>query len=509
MKFFKHLFSKFFIVALLLLLQVALICVIFFLLNAYFNPLLIVSLVISFLVILYIINKDDLPEFKVPWLILVFMFPMFGVTCYLLFANPRLSKKQSKRMAAIHARTKTYVTPAEDNLERLKDEYPDFCGIDRYLNQNSFLCGHFGNRVTYFESGEEFFPDYLAELESAKEFIFIEYFIISAGKMWDTVHEVLKRKVKEGVEVRILYDDIGNAGLQKTEYYRTLRKEGINCWKFNSFHPFISGVYNYRDHRKITVIDGKCAYTGGLNIADEYINLDHRLGYWKDTAVKIKGSAVTNFTVMFLQLFDLTAKTVSDYKKYVDRDYEVFDDCGYIYPFGDGPKPYYKELVGENNFINMINAAKHYVYITTPYLIMDFNLTSAIKNAAYRGVDVRIITPHVPDKRVIFNITRSKFPALMKAGVKIYEYTPGFMHAKSVVVDDEYAFVGTINFDYRSLVHHFECGVVMYDVPCIAEIKADLERAMNLSLEVTPENYKQHKLVRLINSLLAVLTPML
>lgn len=233
------------------------------------------------------------------------------------------------------------------------------------------------------------------------------------------------------------------------------------------------------------------------------------MGYWKDSAIKIEGSAVANLTAMFLQLFDLTAKSVSDYNRFLGREYEIFDDGGYIHPFGDGPRPYYTELVGENNFINMINAAKNYVYITTPYLIMDYNLTSAIKNAAFRGVDVRIITPHVPDKKVIFNITRSKFPALMKAGVKIYEYTPGFMHAKSVLVDGEYAFVGTINFDYRSLVHHFECGADMYKTPCIADIKSDLERCINLSLEITPENYKQNRAVRIINSLLAVLTPML
>lgn len=509
MKLLKHLLSKFFIVALLLFLQVALIVAIFFLLNALFTPLLIVSLILSILVILYIINKDDQPEFKVPWLILIFMIPLFGVTCYILFANPRLSKKQTRQIILIHSRAKKYFIPKQENVERLKNEYPDFCGTDHYLNRNAFLCGHFNNRVTYFKSGEDFFPDFLAGLESAKEFIFIEYFIMSRGKMWDAVYEVLKRKVKEGVEVRIMYDDIGNAGLQKTEYYRTLRKEGINCWKFNSFHPIVSGVFNYRDHRKITVIDGRVGYTGGLNIADEYINLDHRLGYWKDTAIKIEGSAVANLTMLFLQLFDLTSKSVSDYEKYIGRDYEVFDDGGYIHPFGDGPKPYYKELVGENNFINMINSAREYVYITTPYLIMDYSLTSAIKNAAYRGVDVRIITPHVPDKKIIFNITRSKFPALMKAGVRIYEYTPGFMHAKSVVVDGECAFVGTINFDYRSLVHHFECGAVMYKTPCIEDIKDDLEHAMNLSLEVTPENYKQNRLVRIINSLLAVLTPML
>lgn len=509
MKFFKHLFSKFFIVALLLFLQVAVIVAVFYLLNAYFDAVVIFSLILAVFVVLYIINKDDQPEFKVPWLILIFVTPLFGITCYILFANPKLSRRQAKRLRLIHARTKNYVAPTDAQLKKLKDEYPDFYGIDRYLNRNAFLCGHFNNRVTYFKSGEEFFPDFLNELENAKEFIFIEYFIISAGKMWDTVHEILKRKTKEGVEVRILYDDIGNAGLQKTEYYRTLRKEGINCWKFNSFHPFVSGVYNYRDHRKITVIDGRVAYTGGLNIADEYVNLDHRLGYWKDSAIKIEGSAVANLTVLFLQLFDLTAKSVSDYNRYLDREYEAFGDGGYVHPFGDGPKPYYTELVAENNFINMLNAAKNYVYITTPYLIMDYNLTSAIKNAAYRGVDVRIVTPHVPDKKLIFNITRSKFPSLLKAGVKIYEYTPGFMHAKSVLVDGEYAFVGTVNFDYRSLVHHFECGAVMYKTPCISDIKSDLEHCIELSLEITPENYKQNRPIRIINSLLGVLTPML
>ena len=509
MRLLKQLFSKFFIVALLLILQVALICIFFYLLNVLFAPFIIIELIIGLLVVLYIVNKDDQPEFKVPWLILIFTIPLVGVVCYLLFANPRLTKKQYQRLSAIHERTKLYVTPTETEVEKLKIEHPDFYGIDRYLNANAYLSGRFDSRVTYFKCGEEFFPDLLAQLDKAEKFIFMEYFILAEGEIWNSIHEVLKRKVEQGVEVRILYDDIGTSGLQKTEYYRTLRKEGIKCHKFHSFHPFVSGVYNYRDHRKITVIDGIVGYTGGINVGDEYANIVHKFGYWKDTAIKIEGPAVVNLSAMFLQLYDLTAKEISDYPKYLDCEYEKFDDGGYVFPFGDGPKPYYAELIGENNFINMINAAKHYVYITTPYLITDYNLTTAIKNAAYRGVDVRIIVPHIPDKKIIFNITRSKFPALMKAGVKIYEYTPGFIHAKSVVVDDEYAFVGTINFDYRSLVHHFECGAVMYKTPCIEDIKEDLEHSIAISTLVTKENYKQNGFVRVINSILAVLAPML
>ncbi|MGN0806841.1 MAG: cardiolipin synthase [Candidatus Coproplasma sp.] len=481
----------------------------FFLLNVLFTPFMVLEVIAGFLVVLYIINKDELPEFKVPWLILIFIFPLFGIICYLLFANPRLTKKQDRRLKTIYEHTKHYVTHTFDESERLTSECPDICGIDRYLNKNTFMCGHFDSRVTYFKCGEEFFPDLLAQLEKAEKYIFMEYFILSEGKIWDSIHEILKRKVSQGVEVKILYDDIGNSGLQRTEYYRTLRKEGIDCYKFNSFRPFVSGVYNYRDHRKITVIDGKVGYTGGINVGDEYANIVYKYGYWKDTAVKIEGPAAVNLTVMFLQLYDLTSKKLSDYSKYLDSDCQRFEDGGYVFPFGDGPKPYYSELIGENNFINMINSAKKYVYITTPYFITDYNLTSAIKNAAYRGVDVRIIVPHVPDKKIIFNITRSKFPALMKAGVKVYEYTPGFMHAKSVLIDDEIAFVGTINFDYRSLVHHFEDGVVMYKTPCIKDIKEDLEHSIAISTLITKENYKQNGFVRAINSLLAVLTPML
>lgn len=509
MRLLKQLFSKFFVVALLIFLQVAVIISLFYLLNKFFAPFIVIEYAMAIILMLYVINKDDVPEFKVPWLILILGVPMVGIVCYVLFANPRLTKRQNKQLQIIYEHAKKFVTKDEAHNRRLKDEYPDFVGMDEYLTKTSFLSGSFNNRLTYFKCGEEFFPDLLAELEKAEKFIFMEYFILAEGKIWDRIHDVLKRKAAQGVEVKILYDDIGTSGLQKTEYYRTLRKEGIDCYKFHSFHPVASGVYNYRDHRKITIIDGKIGYTGGINIGDEYANEKKKYGYWKDNAVKLCGSAVNNLTAMFLQLFDLTTKKISDYDKYLNVEHETFDDGGYVFPFGDGPKPYYKELVGENNFINMINAAKKYVYVTTPYLITDNNLTSAIKNAAYRGVDVRIIVPHVPDKKIIFNITRSKFPALLKAGVKIYEYTPGFIHAKTVLIDDECAFVGTINFDYRSLVHHFECGVMAYKTPCVEDIKDDLLKTIAASESVTEESSKQRFFVRTINSILAVFTPLL
>ena len=292
-------------------------------------------------------------------------------------------------------------------------------------------------------------------------------------------------------------------------YYKKLRKEGIKCYKFNKFKPVLSGIYNNRDHRKITVIDGKVGFTGGINLGDEYVKINDRLGHWKDTGIRIKGSAVNNLTVMFLHSFDMTAKTLSDYEKYFVKDAEKFAGGGYIHPFGDGPKPYYAEQVGENNYINMINSAKRSVYFTTPYLIIDYNMAMALRNAASRGIDVRIITPHIPDKKIIFNMTRSNYHFLLEKGVRIYEYTPGFIHAKMCAVDDDMAFVGTINLDYRSLTHHYECGAVLYKAPCVKEIKEDIEATFAISQEITEENLRLRKFTRFVNAVLQVFAPML
>lgn len=509
MKLLKKLFSKIFISALILLLQVALFLTVLIFFEQYFAVLQIVSAIFGIILFFGIISKKESPEFKLPWMFLMLAFPLFGVAVYCLFANSRMPTKFYRRMIESVCICKNYaeLTPAEN--ERIKAELGDNYGIESYLRRNAFCRGHLNNRVTYFPLGEEFYKDLLVGLEKAEKFIFMEYFVIDHGRMWDGILDILKRKAGNGVEVRVMYDDIGCAGLLKGSYYKRLRKYGINCVKFNRFLPVVSGIHNNRDHRKITVIDGRVGYTGGINLADEYINAVKRFGHWKDTAVKIEGSAVGNLTALFLQMFDSTAKALSDYSKYLDITYEQFDDEGYINFFGDGPKPIYDEMVGANNYINIINSAKEYVYITTPYLIPDYNLLSALRNAAFRGIDVRIITPHVPDKKIVFNMTRSNYGHLLKSGVKIYEYTPGFVHAKSVIADGKTAFVGTVNLDYRSLVHHYECGAVMLGTPCIKDIEKDFLDTFEKSQEITLENFKMGIVPSFLNAILNIFAPML
>ena len=503
MKILKLLFSKILIVALLFLAQAALIYTAIAVLEIF--PLFqLISVIVSLAVLLTIINKKEPPEFKIPWLVLLMLFPFFTIVTYLLFANAKMSKRDCRRLRNIEINTRKhtdiYLNGASENVDG---------GIADYIENTAHMPAHTGSRVTYYKLGELFWEDLKKELEKAQKYIFMEYFIVHDGQMWDAVHEILKRKAQEGVEVRFMYDDIGSVGAVGAGFCRKLKKEGINCRKFNPFRPVVSGVHNNRDHRKITVIDGKVGFTGGVNLGDEYINRNDRLGHWKDTALKIEGSAVDNLLSLFLQLFDTNAKTADeDIDKYYVELHEDFGECGVVIPFGDGPKPFYTEQIGENNYINLINSAKRYCYITTPYLIPDYSLITALKNAALRGVDVRIITPHIPDKKMVFNMTRSNYPHLLKSGVKIYEYTPGFIHAKMLVADDDRAFVGTINLDYRSLVHHYECGAVLYGAPCIADIKEDIDYTLLVSQEV-PKDFRLGRITALFNAVLNIFSTML
>lgn len=509
MKFLKMLFSKIFISGLALIIQFSLFFLSLMYFEQYFAGVQLLSALFGIIVFFTAITKKESPEFKLPWMFLMLTVPLFGIVVYCLFANSRMPPKFYRRMLDVTCCCKKYAELTESENNKIKSELGGMYGIEAYLRRNAYCRGHLNNRVVYFPSGEEFYVDLLQELEKAEKFIFMEYFIIDHGKMWDGILDILKRKAVDGVEVRVMYDDIGCAGLLKGSYYRKLRKSGINCVKFNRFLPVVSGVHNNRDHRKITVIDGKTGYTGGINLADEYINATNRFGHWKDTAVKICGSAVGNLTALFLQMFDSTAKIQSDYGVYLDIAYEKFDDGGYINFFGDGPKPIYDEMVGANNYINIISSAKKYVYISTPYLIPDYNLLSALRNAAFRGVDVRIITPHVPDKKIIFNMTRSNYKHLLTSGVRIYEYTPGFIHAKGIVADGVTAFVGTVNLDYRSLVHHYECGAVMHNTPCVKDINDDFEKTFAVSQEITDGNFRMGLVASFVNAVLNIFAPML
>ena len=472
----------------------------------------IIRLVASiFAVILYykILNRQEDPEFKIAWLIGLVVVPLFMTFLYLLFGYRGISKKER---AVISLSRSTYVPylklqHKKHDEEEAKKDLGRAIGTFNYIKNTSGMGVHSNNRVTYYKNGEQFFPALIESLKEAKEFIFIEFFIIGDGEEWSAVKEILIEKAKQGVEVRLVYDDLGCAGIISPRTPRKLRKYGIKCYKFHKFKPFVHRSYNNRTHRKIVVIDHKYGFTGGMNLADEYANKVVRFGYWKDTMIKIEGSAISNLITTFLQDFDLCAKAPSDYNKYLDFEYEKFPDEGYIAPFGDGPGGIDNALIGEQNYINIINYATTRVDISTPYLIPTYKLLDAMRNAALRGVEVNLILPGIPDKKLVYRIAKSNFPFLLESGVHIYFYTPGFNHMKSALADNELGFVGTINFDFRSLVHHFECGATLYKSPCLKEIHEDFEEMLSVS-EKVPVDFKQGIWSRFICAILKLFYPL-
>lgn len=508
-KFLRLIFSRFFLSALLFLSQIALIWVLLTAFEMRYVTFRALLSLLSLIVFVIIVNRRETPEYKLPWIFLVTFFPLFGTLLFVLYAHPGMKPKDRRALAAVRHKIDPFVPEEPEKEEAIREFLGKRQGLETYLHTTAHLSGDLSSRTTYLPDGERFLETLLADLESAENFIFLEYFIISPGKMWDAVHAVLLKKLEAGVEVRILYDDIGSATKLPANFYKKLREEGIGCYKFNPFRPLVTNIFNNRDHRKIAVIDGKVGYTGGHNIGDEYINADHRLGYWKDTGLRIEGGAVKNLTILFLLSYDMTARQLSDYGKYLAVPVETFSDEGYIHPFGDGPKPYYAEQIGKGNYLNLIGQAKKYVYLTTPYLIMDYSLTEALRNAAMRGVEVRIFTPGIPDKKLVYAMTRSNYAFLLETGVRIFEYTPGFLHAKMLITDDEAAFVGTINFDYRSLTHHYECGALLCKTPCLKEIKRDFAELKEVSEEITPKSKKINKAGRIVTAVLRMFAPLL
>ncbi len=509
MRFLKLIFGKAFIVFLAFVVQVILFCGVVIYLNQYYLAFQIISLVLGVISFVSLVNKKQTPEFKIPWMFLLITLPVFGLTLYLLFAKSGIPRHYVKKFKNRQEDFVAIMKVSESDSLVLSQTLGEYSCIDKYLTSTAKTYGRFNNHIEYFSSGEEFFKDLLQSLKSAQKFIFMEYFIIDVGKMWNSILDVLVERVHAGVKVKVIYDDIGTLGKLRNGYYRKLRRLGIECHKFNPFRPIVSGVYNNRNHKKITVIDGKIGYTGGINLADEYINEKTLHGYWKDTAIKICGSAVNDMTATFIQTFDVISGQVTKTEEFLNPTPDKFDDSGVVHFFSDGPNPIDDELIGLNNYINLINKAQDYVYITTPYLVPDHSLLSALRNKALSGVDVRIITPAIPDKKFVFNVTRSNYKTLIDAGVKIYEYTPGFMHAKGLVSDDRVAFIGTINLDFRSFVHHFECGAVLFDVPCIKDIKKDFKATMEVSTLIDKNKCKLNFFQLLCVSILNLFSPML
>ena len=502
MKILKLLFSKWGLSVLLILLQLSIIGVAITIGYEYFWIIQFVTDVAGVVVFFLLINKDQNTDFKIPWLFLILFVPVLGTLLYLMFGRNRMKKKDYKFLNEIFTNLGPHAekAPTKEELEAFLGEKMAY---ENYLQQASFSTGQLGNEVKYYPVGEKMWLDMIEALKGAREFILMEYFIVDPGKMWDTLHEILKQKAQEGVKVHFLYDDLGTMTMLPSGYYKTLRKEGIDAHKFNAVGPILTNVYNNRDHRKIMVVDGKVGFTGGINLGDEYINENHRLGHWKDTGIRIVGPAVRSLMTHFFSTYGLASHEVLEYHRYYKNLPEKKDNGGYVHFFGAGPTPAYTEAPGEGNFIQMLASAKKSFWITTPYLIIDYRFTMAIREAAMRGVDVRIVTPHIPDKKMVFCMTRSSYKSLRKAGVRIYEYTPGFIHAKMAVVDGEVAFVGTINMDFRSLTHHYECGALLYRDPCIKDIVDDFHNIFEVSQEID-DKFKLSFPAKIVNGVLAV-----
>ena len=463
--------------------------------------------VTAFACILKIIASDDNPDYKVPWVLFVLVVPIAGFMLYFMFYSRKLQKKFVKRLDEL----KRYNFKKDNSKteEALAQEDPLTASQARMLCEISGSHLFTNTKQTYFPLGEDMFAQTIPDLEAAEKFIFMEYFIIEEGKFWNSILDVLKRKAASGVTVRVLYDDIGCMSTLPGDYAKTLRSYGIEATPFSRLRGNADSEFNNRSHRKILVVDGKIGYTGGINIADEYINETVRFGHWKDTAIRLEGEAVWELTRLFLCDYGINVKSLPENKYELYPASSIAEEGGFLIPFGDGPHPLFEHRVGKSVIQNMLNSATRYMYMTTPYLIIDNDLCTSIESAALRGVDVRIIVPHIPDKKLVFEMTKSFYHRLMKAGVRIYEYEPGFIHAKSYIADGEFAMIGTINLDYRSLVHHFENGVWMYKCDSIKDLKADIDDTLAKSVEITPDMLKTGLFTRFIRSLVRIFAPML
>ncbi len=460
----------------------------------------------SALMALFVIYRDDNPAYKMGWVMLICLFPILGTTMYVFFGNKRPSKRIKMKLDPVEARHK----------DDLKQTYNlGEIGSSRLMTTIKYIANEgpypawAGTKTKYYSLGDKAFPDMLEDLRNAQHFIFIEYFIVGSGYMWDEIHKILKEKAEAGVDVRFIYDDFGSIEKIPLGFMHGLEEEGIKTISFNPIKPIASMVYNNRDHRKILVIDGYIGYSGGFNLADEYINKVERFGHWKDTGIRLEGDAVWNYTVMFLNMWNAFRPTEEDYSIYRPKVHhpDHFDSDGVIQPYSDSPLD--DETLGENVYMEMINQAKTYLYIFTPYLILDNEMMTALQLAAKRGVDVRIVTPAIPDKKIVFRLTRSYYTPLIKAGVKVYEYTPGFIHAKSFLCDDYLGVVGTINLDYRSLFLHFECGTMMIGCKALRDLKDDYFDTFEKSKEIKLDDCKTTFFGLLFDAVLRVLSPLM
>ena len=503
MKLFRSGFWAKAVICLIILLEFAGLIAFFYLLatgllaSQYAIVFLIVVLVLNAVTVLVIINSAGQTDYKVSWLAALGAIPVLGLVFYLLFAHKLTSPWQRSYMKKYET-TMEHISSDISPLIRLEKQSPSSAKIARYI-QNAGDCPIYRNTsVTYFPLGDDAFPVMLEELKKAKHYIFLEYFIIHPGKFWNSILAVLEEKAKAGLDIRVVYDDVGSLSTLPANFRRSLEAKGIRCRVFSPIYPFLDIRMNNRDHRKILVIDGHTAFSGGINLADEYINEVKRFGHWKDNAVMLKGKAVESLTFLFLANWCASFDT----KKEINYDYyrpETFIDeiggfpasDGYVQPYGD--VPYDEFSIGAGVYSSIITRSRKYLYISTPYLILDSRLKDELVQASLSGVDVRILTPGIPDKKLVFSLTRSNYGPLLKAGVKIYEYSPGFVHQKMFVSDDEVATCGTINVDYRALYLHMENGVFLAHSSVVSYMKNDFLSTLEVSKEIDYASWKKKK----------------
>lgn len=504
----RMLFGRTGIVIFLLLAQVAILFSVFRFLENLVPYLAGTLLVFTLIMVINIINSEHNSDVKLTWIIMVTLLPGFGGLLYIFIQADVGHRALKKRLKTIVKESKDEFKNQDALMEDLNIRNKNLYNLATYTGKTGGFPIYEGASAEYIPVGEEAFEAMVEELKKAEEFIFIEFFIIEEGYMWGTILKILSDKVKEGVEVRLLYDGTCEFFRLPHNYCKKLEQLGIQCKVFAPIRPFLSTHYNYRDHRKIMVIDGKVAFTGGVNLADEYINRVEVYGHWKDNAIMIRGEAVESFTLMFLQMWNITEED----RNYLEDRYKskplTGKKEGYLLPFGDSPLD--NDKVGQMIYMDILDRAKDYVYIMTPYLILDGEMLTSLKFAGRRGVDVRIIMPHIADKKFIFAQSRSYYKELINAGVKIYEYTPGFMHSKVFLSDDIRGVVGTINLDYRSLYHHFECALYMEEMASLIQVKDDFEKVFELSQRVSLEDIKNYNIfMKMAGRVLKIIAPLM
>lgn len=506
----KNSVKRLIFVILSILIQVTWMILLVFKLNEYSMPLSVICNIIALLVVLGIYGMHTNSAFKTPWIMLILISPVMGLCLYFLLGRSGLSRKMEERFLSLDKKLSVFLPFREDISQKLRTQDKAIFNQVHYLERYGKFPIYQNTDVEFYGFAEDAFESQKNAIRKAEKFVFLEYFAIEDAKAFAQLQEILIEKIKQGVEVRILYDDIGSIGYINKAFVKHMESLGIQCRIFNPLVPFLKMFMNNRDHRKITVVDGHIGFTGGYNIADEYFNITHPYGLWKDSAVRLTGDAVRTLTLLFLETWNAMKETDTDYRQFLTSPFicESIDGSGYVLPYADSPLD--NEPVGENVYMNIIKNAKDYIYITTPYLIISDEMHREFSLAAKRGVDVRLITPGIPDKKLIFKVTQSYYAGLIHDGIRIFEYTPGFIHSKECVCDDEVATVGTINLDYRSLYLHFENGVFLYDCPAVHAIKLDFDSTFPLCTEVT-EKYRRKRptMLRISQCIMRLLAPLL